>query len=52
MPGPRMSTVHGNYVHETSVKRQNKTVQEIMRNVANVFSFYVIIAIKHVFSMH
>ena len=34
------------------VKRRNKTVQEIMRNLANVFSFYAIIAIEHGFSMH
>ena len=39
-------------VRETSVKRRNKVVQEIMRNVANVFSFYAIIAIEHGFSMH
>ena len=51
VPGPR-SIVHGNYVHETSVKRRNKIVQEIMGNVANVFSFYAIIAIEHVFSMY
>ena len=31
------------------MKRQNKIVQEIMRNVANVFSFYAIKAIKHGF---
>ena len=47
-----MSIVHGNCVRETSVKRRNKIVQEIMRNVANVFSFYAIIAIEHGFSMH
>ena len=35
---------------ETSVKRGNKIVQEIMQNVANVFSFYSILAIKHGFS--
>ena len=29
----------GNCVRETSVKRRNKIVQEITRNVANVFSF-------------
>ena len=39
LPGPRTSIVHGNCVRETSVKRQNKLVQEITRNVANVFSF-------------
>ena len=52
LPGPRTSIVSGNYVRETLVKRQNKIVQEITRNVANVFSFYAIIAIEHVFSMH
>ena len=31
------------------MKRRNKIVQEITRNVANVFSFYAIIAIEHVF---
>ena len=31
------------------MKRRNKIVQEIMRNVANVYSFYAIIAIKHGF---
>ena len=46
---PRTSIVSGNYVRETSVKRRNKIVQEITRNVANVFSFYAIIAIKHGF---
>ena len=43
---PRTSIVRGNYVRETSVKRRNKIVQEIWRNVANVFSFYAIIAIE------
>ena len=33
------------------MKRRNKIVQEITRNVANVFSFYVIIAIEHGFSI-
>ena len=47
LSGPRTSIVHGNYVRETSVKRLNKIVQEIARNVANVFSCYAIIAIKH-----
>ena len=42
----------GNYVRETSVERRNKIVQGITRNVANVFSFYAIIAIEHGFSMH
>ena len=50
--GPRTCIVCGNYVRETSVKRRNKIVQEITQNVANVFSFYAIIAIKHGFSMH
>ena len=31
------------------MKRRNKIVQEITRNVTNVFSFYAIIAIKHGF---
>ena len=31
------------------VKRRNKIVQEITRNVANVFNFYAIIAIEHGF---
>ena len=52
LPGPRTSIVRVNYVRETSVKRRNKIVQEITRNVANVFSFYAIIAIEHGFSMH
>ena len=52
LPGPRTSIVHGNCVRETSVKRRNKIVQEIMRNVANVFSFYATIAIENGFSMH
>ena len=34
------------------MKRRNKIVQEITRNVVNVFSFYAIIAIEHGFSMH
>ena len=45
-----MSIVRGNCFRETSVKRRNKIVQEITRNVANVFSFYAIIAIEHGFS--
>ena len=46
-----MSIVRGNCVRETSVKRRNKIVQEIMRNVAIVFSYfiYAIIAIEHGF---
>ena len=31
------------------MKRRNKIVQEITRNVANVFNFYAIIAIEHGF---
>ena len=52
LPGPRTSIVRGHCVRETSVKRRNKIVQEITRNVANVFSFYTITAIEHGFSMH
>ena len=44
--------VRGNCVRETSMKWRNKIVQEITRNVANVFNFYVILAIEHGFSMH
>ena len=50
--GPRTSIVRENCVRETSVKRRNKIVQEIMRKVANVFCFYAIKAIEHGFSMH
>ena len=32
------------------MKRRNKTVQEITQNVANVFTFYAVIAIEHGFS--
>ena len=39
LPCPRTSIVRGNCVRETSVKRRNKIVQEITRNVANVLSF-------------
>ena len=49
LPGPRTSIVRGNFVRETSVKRRNKIVQEITRNVANTFTFYAIIAIEHGF---
>ena len=49
LPGLRTSIVHGNYVRETSVKRRNEIVQEITRNVANVFSFYAIITTEHGF---
>ena len=34
---PRASIVRGNSVRSTSVKRRNKIVQEITRNVANIF---------------
>ena len=47
-----MSIVRGNCIRETSVKRRNKIVQEMMQKVANVFSFYAIRAIEHGFSMH
>ena len=49
LSGPRTNIVFGNCVRETSVKRRNKIVQEITQNVANVFSFYAIIAIEHGF---
>ena len=49
MSGPRTSKVSGNCVRETSVKRRNKIMQEITQNVANVFSFYAIMAIENVF---
>ena len=53
LPGPRTCIVCGNFVRETSVKRRNnKIVQEITQNVANVFSFYALIVIKHGFSMY
>ena len=52
LPGPRRSIVSGNFVRKTSVTRRNKIVPEIMRNVANVFSFYAIIAIEQVFPMN
>ena len=52
LPGPRTSIVSGNDVSEKSVKRRNKIVQEITRNVANVISFYAIIVIEYGFSMH
>ena len=44
LPSPRTCIVCGNYVRETLVKRCNKIVQEMTRNVADVFSFYAIIA--------
>ena len=52
LPGPGKSIVRGNCFRETSVKRRNKIVQEITRNVANVFSFYAIIVIEYGFSVH
>ena len=52
LPRPRTSIDRGNCVREASVKRRNKIVQEIMRNVANVSTFNAIIAIEHGFSMH
>ena len=39
LPSPRKSIVHGNYVRKTSVKRRNKIVQEITRNVAMLSVF-------------
>ena len=47
LPGPRTSIVPGYCIGDRSVKTQNKIVQEITQNVANVFSFYVIIATEH-----
>ena len=52
LPCPRTSIVCGNSVRATSVKRRYKIVQEKTRNVANVFSFYAIIAIENGFAMH
>ena len=49
LPGPRRSIVRGNYVHETPMKRQNKIVQEITRNLAIVYRYYAITAIEHGF---
>ena len=34
------------------MKSRNKIVQEITQNVANVSSFYAVIAIEHGFSIH
>ena len=34
------------------MKRRNKIGNEITQNVANVLSFYAIITIEHVLSMH
>ena len=44
-----MGIVRANCVRNTYVKRRNKIVQEITQNVANVFSFYAIIAIEYGF---
>ena len=53
LPSPGTSIVRGNCARKTSVKRQNKIVQEITRNVANdFFTFYAIIAIEHGISMY
>ena len=52
LPCPRTSIVRGKSVRATSVKRRNKKVQEIARNVANIFRFYAIIEIEQGFSMH
>ena len=49
LPCPRTSIVRENSGRATSVKRGNKIVREMTRNVANVFSFYAIIAIEHSF---
>ena len=49
LPGPKTNIVRDNCVRETFVERRKKIVQEITRNVANVFSFCAIIAIEHVF---
>ena len=49
LPCSRTSIVRGNSIRAISVKRRNKIVQEITRNVANIFSFYATIAIEHVF---
>ena len=38
LPSPRRSMVHGNCFRETSVKMQKKMVQEVMRNVTNIYS--------------
>ena len=52
VPGPQICCRYGDCVRGTSVKTRNKIVQEITRNVANVFCFYAIIAIEDGFSMH
>ena len=52
-PCPGTIIVRKNCVRKTSVKRRNKIVYEITRNVANVanvFSFYAIITLEHGFS--
>ena len=45
-------TTHGKYIRQIPGLDLNKVVQEITQIVANVFSFYAIIAIEHGFSMH
>ena len=52
LPGARTSIVRGSNVRESAVKKRNKIGQEIMRNVANVFSFYAKKPIEYGFSMH
>ena len=52
LPGPRTSIVRGNCVRETSVKRRNKVMQEITRNVANVSFFLCNNSDRTWFSMH
>ena len=52
LPCPRTGIIRAISIRATSVKRRNKIVQEITRQVANVSSFYAIIAIEHGFSMH
>ena len=52
LPCPRTIIVRGNSVRATSVKVKQNSARKKTRNVANVFSFYAIIAIEHGFSMH
>ena len=51
LPCPRTGIFRANSVRATSVKRRNKLVQKITRKVANVSSFYAIIATEHGFSI-
>ena len=44
--------MHGFATFNMLGERANQIVQEIMRNIATVFSFYAIKAIEHGFSMH